>query len=153
MNELAKPAATIEDFPPKLRKLGLFMINSGQLMSIKDACEAIGMNYQAARDQILRQKKKGFDFHKLVGEFVIEKLRNARPEVYKALREGAINGSASHQKLFAQLAGDLDEKPDITINQYTANLSLPQELPSDLLEQRLKDKEPVDPIDDLDSET
>lgn len=140
MNELAKPATTIEDFPPKLRKLGLFLINSGQLMTIKDACEATGINYDSVRQSIMKSKKKGNDFHGLINERVIEKLRNARPEVYKSLREQSINGSASHQKLFAQLAGDLDERPDITINQYTANLSLPQELPSDLLEARLKDK-------------
>jgi len=56
----------IEDFPPKLRKLGMFIINSGQLMTLKEACESTGINYSTIRTQIMRCKKKGNDFNKLV---------------------------------------------------------------------------------------
>jgi len=116
MKELSNSTPKLSDFPPKLRKLGLFMINSGQLMTIKDACEATAINYSTIRTQIMRCKKNGKDFHKLVDEHVIEKLRNARPEVYKSLRERAISGSGFHQKLFSELVGDRVEKQQIDHN-------------------------------------
>ena len=113
MRELAKSSPKLEDFPPKLRNLGRFIINSGQLMTLKEACEATSINYQTVRTQILRSKKKGLDFHRLVDDHVIEKLRNARPEVYKSLQERAISGSLGHQKLFSEIVGDIKDKLEI----------------------------------------
>ena len=113
MQELAKSSTKLEDFPPKLRKLGQFIINSGQLMTLKEACESTGINYQTIRTQILRSKKKGLDFHRLVDDHVIEKLRNARPEVYKSLQDQAISGSLGHQKLFSEIVGDRKDKLEI----------------------------------------
>ena len=37
MKELSKTTPQLEDFPPKFRKLGMFIINSGQLMTLKEA--------------------------------------------------------------------------------------------------------------------
>jgi len=116
MQELPKTTPKLEDFPPKLRKLGMFIINSGQLMTLKEASEATGISYSTIRTQIMRCKKKGNDFNKLVDEHVIEKLRNARPDVYKSLLEGAISGSLGHQKLFSQLVGDYTERQQIDHN-------------------------------------
>ncbi len=113
MQELAKSSTKLEDFPPKLRNLGRFIINSGQLMTLKEACEATSINYQTVRTQILRSKKKGLDFHRLVDDHVIEKLRNARPEVYKSLQDQAISGSLGHQKLFSEIVGDRKDKLEI----------------------------------------
>jgi len=113
MQELAKKSSKLSDFPPKLRKLGQFIINSGQLMTLKEACESTGINYQTIRTQILRSKKKGLDFHRLVDDHVIEKLRNARPEVYKSLQDQAISGSLGHQKLFSEIVGDVKNKLEI----------------------------------------
>ncbi len=139
----------IEDFPPKLRKLGMFIINSGQLMTLKEACESTGINYSTIRTQIMRCKKKGNDFNKLVDEHVIEKLRNARPEVYKSLQERAIEGSLGHQKLFSQLVGDYTERQQIE-HRHAVIVSSPlsSEVPADIkrkeLEQKEKDKEVID---------
>jgi len=92
------------------------MINSGQLMTLKEASDATGISYSTIRTEIMRCKKKGNDFNKLVDEHVIEKLRNARPDVYKSLQEGAISGSLGHQKLFSQLVGDYTERQQIDHN-------------------------------------
>jgi len=116
VQQLSERDIKITDFPPKLRKLGQFIINSGQLMTLKEACEATGISYSTIRTQIMRCKKKGLDFHRLVDEHVIEKLRNARPEVYKSLQEGAISGSLGHQKLFSQLVGDYTERQQVDHN-------------------------------------
>ncbi len=112
MNKVSNKLPELSEFPPKLRKLGLFIINSGQLMTLKEASEATGISYSTIRTQIMRCKKKGLDFHRSVDEHVIEKLRNARPEVYKSLQERAIEGLATHTRLFAQLTGDLIERQE-----------------------------------------
>ena len=96
MESLNKPSVKLEHFPPKLRKLGSYIINSGQLTTLKQACESTGVNYQTIRTQILRSKRKGLDFHGLIDNYVIEKLRYARPEVYSSLRDKAISGSLGH---------------------------------------------------------
>jgi len=116
MKELQKTTPKLEDFPPKLRKLGMFIINSGQLMTLKEASEATGICYSTIRTQIMKSKKKGNDFHGLVDKHVIEKLRNARPEVYKSLQERAMSGSFNHQKLYSQLVGDYTERQQIDHN-------------------------------------
>ena len=112
MNKVSNKLPELSEFPPKLRKLGLFIINSGQLMTLKEASEATGISYSTIRTQIMRCKKKGNDFNKLVHTHVIEKLRNARPDVYKSLQERAIEGLATHTRLFAQLTGDLIERQE-----------------------------------------
>jgi len=113
MNKVSNKLPELSEFPPKLRKLGLFIINSGQLMTLKEASEATGISCYTIRTQIMRCKKKGNDFKKLVHTHVIEKLRNARPDVYKSLQERAISGSAAHTKLFSQLVGDYTERQQI----------------------------------------
>jgi len=140
MQELTKTTPELEDFPPKLRKLGMFIINSGQLMTLKEACESTGISYSTIRTQIMRCNKKGNDFHKLVDTHVIEKLRNARPEVYKSLQERAISGSGFHQKLFSQLVGDYKERQEIDHKvQSKIVLLSPSKLPADV--QRIYDAE------------
>jgi hypothetical protein len=141
MKELPKPALKLKDFPPKLNKLGQFIINSGQLMTLKDACETTGINYQTVRTQIMGCKKKGLDFHKLVDGFVIEKLRKARPAVYKSLQERAIDGSLGHQKLFAQVCGDLVEKHETKHDIGLTFVHFHDQIPEDILEERRKAKE------------
>ena len=142
MQSLPKTTPKLEGFPPKLRKLGLFMINSGQLMTQKEACEATGIKYSTIRTQIMRCKKKGNDFHKLVDTYVIEKLRNARPEVYKSLIFEAISGSHQHQKLFAQLAGDLIEKQQVQ-HEHKIYIGTPtgNVIPKDIQEQHKRDEQ------------
>jgi len=132
-----KKELELNDFPPKLKKLGMFIINSGQLMTLKEACESTGINYSTIRTQIMRCNKKGKDFHRLVDEHVIEKLRNARPDVYKSLQERAISGSGFHQKLFSQLVGDYTERQQID-HKLQAKMVLfsPGKMPEDIRKER-----------------
>ena len=140
--EIAKKELDINDFPPKLRKLGMFIINSGQLMTLKEACGATGINYSTIRTHILRCKKNGKDFHNLIDTHVIEKLRNARPDVYKSLQKGAISGSLGHQKLYSQLVGDYTERQQIDHKvQGKIVLFSPSGIPQDIQEQRAKERD------------
>lgn len=147
MQEIVKKEINISDFPPKLRKLGQFIISSGQLMTLKEACEATGINYQTVRTQILRCKKKGLNFHGLVDDYVIEKLRNARPDVYKSLQEYAISGSHTHQKLFAQIVGDLKDKLEIDhkiTGLFAVYSAAPGQVPADIKQLDPKEVQVVD---------
>ena len=141
MRELAKSSPKLEDFPPKLRKLGQFIISCGQLMTLKEACEAIEINYPSVRTQIMRSKKKGNDFHGLIDDCVIEKLKNARPDVYKSLQERAISGSLGHQKLFSEIVGDVKNKLEIN-HKVTGFFACfggsPSVMPDNVKEQRKK---------------
>jgi len=142
MQELSKTTPKLQDFPPKLRKLGMFIINSGQLMTLKEASDATGISYSTIRTQIMRCKKKGNDFNKLVDEHVIEKLRNARPDVYKSLLEGALSGSYNHIKLYSQLVGDYKERQEIDHKvQGKIVVFSPSRIPDDIQEIRKKERD------------
>jgi len=85
----------------------------------------------------MRCKIKGLDFHRIVDDHVIEKLRNARPEVYKSLREKAISGSGFHQKLFSQLVGDYKERQEVdhkVTGLFAVVGSDPNIIPKDIVE-------------------
>jgi len=103
-------------YPPKLRKLGRYMIEIGQLITLKEACEAVNVNYDSVRTQMVKCKRKGNDFGALVNSYAIKKLDNYKTEVYNSMIERAISGSAAHTKLFAQLTGDLVERQQVDHN-------------------------------------
>jgi len=106
MNKVSNKLPELSEFPPKLRKLGLFIINSGQLMTLKEASEATGISYSTIRTQIMRSKKKGLDFHRLVDEYIIEKLRKTT-KYTKVYGRGLSKARPAHTKLFTQLTGEL----------------------------------------------
>ena len=122
MKEIAIPkeksviAEQLAVYPPKLRKLGRYMIEIGQLITIKEACKAVNVNYNSVRTQMVKCKRKGNDFGALVNSYAIKKLDNYKTEVYNSMSERAISGSYNHQKLFAQLTGDLVERQQVDHN-------------------------------------
>jgi len=92
------------------------MIEIGQLITIKKACNDMNLNYDSMNTLICRYRRKGKDFNALVNSYAIKKLDNYKTEVYDSMSERAISGSLGHQKLFAQLTGDLVEKQQIDHN-------------------------------------
>ena len=76
---------------------------------------------------------------------MIEKLRNARPEVYKSLQDRAIEGSLGHQKLFSQLIGDYTERQQID-HRHAVIVSSPlsSEIPADIKRKELEQQEKKD---------
>jgi hypothetical protein len=144
VKEIATTDIKISDFPPSLRRLGQFMINSGQLMSLKEACESTNINYSSVRTEILRCKKKGLDFHRFVDDYVLEKLRNARPDVYKSLQDRAIDGSAKHIELFMKAVGDFKERHETTLNVGLMYVFGGSQMPDDLKEEYEERRKIVD---------
>jgi len=142
MQEIAKKVPELAGFPPKLRQLGTYMIEKGELTTLKQACDETGIYYQTVKTLIMRCRKKGLDFRKLVDSYVIEHLKNHRPEVYQSLLKGAINGSAAHLKLFAQLTGDLVEQQQVQ-HEHKIYIATPtgNVIPKDIQEQHKRDEE------------
>jgi len=99
-NNLAK-------YPPKLRKLGEYITNSPDYMSISEYAKAANMSVESIYVLISRSRKKGNDFYDLIHDIVRQKLRVYRPKVFKALVDKALEGDIQAAKLFFQLSGDL----------------------------------------------
>ena len=106
------PNVSSEDFysfPPKLRQLAIKIHESGEYKSIKEYCQIYNFNYHSIMNTATQLRKKGKDFHRLIGDVHREKLQRYRHEVYNALRKGAIEGSIKHIELYLKLIGDLKE--------------------------------------------
>jgi len=120
------------NYPPRLRKLANFMINSKEFVSIKQAVEALGLNEQSIWNAISESKKKGNDFYALVVSHFTNKLIRHKNDVGGALVERAVSGSYNHQKLYFQLTGDLKEDSNITVNNLTIGVNIVNSKPEDM---------------------
>ena len=116
MNQLIKKNPEIKDFPKKLQKLAVEMINSADFCTIKEACRRVDLNYESVTTMISRCNKKGNDFHGLVSDNIINVLKRKRPEVYRSLVDRALDGSHTHQKLYSQLVGDIQTGSNHNVN-------------------------------------
>jgi len=140
MQELPKTTPKLEDFPPRIRRVAEIMTNSIEFYSLKKACELANVNYDSAKTMIARYRKKGIDFNEFVSSKTIELLRKGKYDVYRSLRDRAISGSGFHQKLFAQLTGDLVERQQIDHNlQAKIVVFSPSGIPQDLQEEYKKE--------------
>jgi len=129
---------SLKHFPPKLRKLAKYLLQMDKKVTIKQACEDINVNYDSVRSQISREKIKGNDFSKFVKDAAKGLLNINRIGVYQALIKGAVEGSAAHIKLFAQITGDLEENPagPINIKHLTIGVSQLGARPADLSKEK-----------------
>jgi len=129
-------------YPPKLRKLGRYMIELGELITIKKACNDMNLNYDSMNTLICRYRRKDKDFRGLVNSYAIKKLDNYKTEVYDSMTERAISGSLGHQKLYSQLVGDYTERQQINHNlQAKIVLFSPSGIPQDLQEEYKKERD------------
>jgi len=146
---IAKKDITINDFPPKLRKLANTIIETIQIKTLKEYCELANVNYDSIRATIPRCKKKGLDFNVYMNNQYMKFLNDNKLDVSKSLVGGAINGTTTAQKLYFQLTGDLIEKQEHRhTHAVIVSSPLSSQIPQDILdkrkEQEEKDKEVID---------
>ena len=139
-------------YPPKLRKLGRYMIDIGQFITLKEACEAVNVNYDSVRATIPRLKRKGIDFNVYMNNQYMKFLIDNKLDVSKSLVDGAISGTHADRKLFFQLTGDLVEHTRVDHNiqaKIVVFSPSPGVIPEDIKEkkEREKDKDGVQIID------
>jgi len=138
----------LSDFSPRLRRIAEIMINSIEFYSLKKACELANVNYDSARTMISRYRKKGIDFNDFVGSKAIELLNKGKYDVYRSIRDRAIDGTAQDRRLFTQLTGDLVERQQVD-HRHAVIVSSPlsNTVPQDILDKRAeqdkKDKETI----------
>ena len=112
---------SLKHFPPKLRKLGKYLLQMDKKVAIKQACEELQVNYGSIRSQISREKKKGNDFYKLIEEEADNYLKINLLAVDVATVEGALTGGARDREIYYKRAGKMSDKVNVAIN---TNLSL-----------------------------
>ncbi len=130
---------SLKHFPPKLRKLAKYLLQMDKKVTLKQACDELNVNYGSVRSLISREKKKGNDFSKFIRDASKDLLNINRIGVYRALVKGAVEGSAAHIKLFAQITGDLEENPasaGITIKTLTIGINQTGTRPADLSKEK-----------------
>lgn len=116
---------SLKRFPPKLRKLGKFLLETDEPCTISDACKKTGLNKDSVYVMIDRARKKGNDFQRFINEQASIMLFREKIAVHQSLVAGAVSGSHQHQKLYYQLTGDLQN----TVN--TTNITLAIGIASD----------------------
>jgi hypothetical protein len=140
---------SLKRFPPKLRKLGKYLLESENPCSIVEACKAINVNYDSIRTMIHKAKQNGNDFRLFVDEQTNSMLQIGKIGVYRALQEGAVShSSTSHhdRKTYLQLTGDLKETvTNTSITLAIGIASSPGIIASQGAEKGVIDVEPVIP--------
>ena len=107
----------LKQFPPKLRKLAKYLLESEEPMTVSDACRDLNLNRASIGTLIYKAKQKGNDFIEFINEQSKMLLHSNRIGVYKAVVLGSVAQTSTahqHQKLFSQLVGDTRE--DVRIN-------------------------------------
>ena len=112
---------SLKHFPPKLRKLARFMLESEEKKTVSQACRDLNLNIKSIFTLIHRSKQNGNDFNEFIENISDSYLNLELINVDKATVEGALEGSARDRELFYKRADKLHDKPQIAIN---TNLSL-----------------------------
>jgi hypothetical protein len=117
MKTLANPSTKLEDFPPKLRRLGQYLIENDDIDPLYKVCDKLGLNYDSIVTLKARCKNKyNKDFDLMLHEYRMEPLKRNSLRIYRSLANKAICGSLGHQKLFSELLGDRQNKLQVDHN-------------------------------------
>ena len=131
-------AIDLRKFPPKLRQLGKYLLQSEAPITMTQACKDLNLNRPSIGTLIYKAKRKGNDFSKFIEEQRKSVLHLNKLGVYRALIKGAVEGRAAHIKLFAQITGDLEEEraTGITIKHLTIGVNQTGARPADLSKEK-----------------
>ena len=114
MQEIANKEIKLSDFPPKLRRLGQYLIENEDNDSLCKICDKLGLNYHSIVTLKTRYKNKyNKDFDLMLHDYRMEPLKRNSLKVYKSLVLEAISGSLGHQKLFSEIVGDHKNKLEV----------------------------------------
>ena len=112
---------SLKHFPPKLRKLARFMLESEEKKTVSQACRDLDLNRKSIFSMIHRSKQNGNDFNELLSEVSDSYLRMELISVDKATVKGALEGTARDREIYYKRINKLKEGSNIEINN---NLSL-----------------------------
>ncbi len=107
---------SLKHFPPKLRKLARFMLESEEKKTVSEACRELDLNRKSIFSMIHRSKQNGNDFNEFLENISDNYLNLELINVDKATVEGALDGSARDRELYYKRINKLKEGPNIEIN-------------------------------------
>ncbi len=126
---------SLKQFPPKLRKLAKYLLQSEKPVTISQACRELGLNRESIGTLMWRSKQKGNDFNEFIKQLANSYLNANRLAVYEKLVEGAVSSaSTSHndRKTYLQLTGDIKATTDINVNVLTIGVNQGTGRPADI---------------------
>ena len=112
---------SLKHFPPKLRKLARFMLESEEKKTVSQACRDLNLNIKSIFTLIHRSKQNGNDFNELLSDIADCYLKIELINVDKATVKGALEGTARDREIYYKRINKLKEPRNIEI---TNNLSL-----------------------------
>lgn len=125
----------LQEFPPKLRKLALFIAESKEFMSLSKYSKAAGMSPNSTISMICKARRNGNDFNGLLRKICNDKLGAYRPQVLDSLVREALKGSYRHAELYFRLLGELKTEAKVEQNIHhslTFVLAMPESIPDKL---------------------
>lgn len=117
-------AISLKQFPPVLRDLGKYLLESDKPVSYTQACKELNLNRDSVYTTINRVRRKGLDFQKFIDEQSSMILNQSKVGVFRALVEGAVSDSHMDRKLYFQLTGDLKESTNINVGSLTIGINI-----------------------------
>lgn len=115
---------SLNDFPKSLRKLGQYMLNNDEIMTVTEAIKKGNFNYDSVTTIISRERKKGKDFKLFMNNQLKALLNRQKLKVAKALIKRAVSDSHMDRKLYFQLTNDLQEGSNINVNILTVGYNI-----------------------------
>jgi len=112
---------SLKHFPPKLRKLARFMLESEEKKTVSEACRDLNLNIKSIFTLIHRSKQNGNDFNEFIENISDSYLNLELINVDKATVKGALEGTARDREIYYKRINKLKEPRNIEI---TSNLSL-----------------------------
>ncbi len=112
---------SLKHFPPKLRKLARFMLESEEKKTVSQACRELDLNRKSIFSMIHRSKQNGNDFNEFLENISDNYLNLELINVDKATVKGALEGTARDREIYYKRINKLKEPRNIEI---TSTLSL-----------------------------
>ena len=121
----------LKRFPPKIRKVAKYMLETDQPITITQACTALNLNLNSIMVMMSKARRNGLDFLTFIDEQSTTILRRDKLAINKSLVNGAVLGSHKHQKLYYQLTGDLKETTNINVGTLAIGINITGVNPQD----------------------
>jgi len=115
MKELNKPSPKLEDFPPILRKVLKYKLNSGpERITFKGICNTLNIDYDTFKSAKWKYKAKhNKDLCLYLDAHRMDVIKRGTFDTYQSITLQAQEGKLGQQKLVAELRGDIKNKLEV----------------------------------------
>ena len=122
---------SLKKFPPTLRKLGKYLLQLDESITLKEACQRVKVDYGTAKSLISRHKQRGNDFHEFIEVTADTYLKENLLAVDHSTVQGAVSGGHQDRKLYYQRIGKLTETTNINVGTLAIGINITGVNPQD----------------------